>query len=65
MTETDLRLLAVVLREARELAMDCENESEARCSDCMECCGTGVPSGNELLDALDQFKFRASFDSPE
>jgi len=61
MTETDLKLLAVVLREARELALDCEN-----CDGCMEEeCSNNMPSGEKLLIALDQFKFRASFTVPE
>lgn len=53
MTETDLRLLAIVLREARELALDCED------------CSNDLPSGEKLLEALDQFKFKASFVVPE
>ncbi len=58
MTETDLRLLGAVLREARDLALDC-------------CCAwdTGfaddIPNGEKLLDALDQLKFKASFQVPE
>lgn len=59
MTETDLQLLAAVFREARELANEC-GEDGAGCDYC-----EGVPSGGKLIDALDRFKFKASFTVPE
>jgi len=60
MTENDLKLLAVVLRAARELAEDCNSQADG-CFDDDIC----PPSGESLLDALDQFKFKASFAVPE
>lgn len=55
MTDNDLRLLANVLRLSRSLADDVENWWE----------GGDLPNGKPLLDALDQFKFKGSFQVPE
>ena len=67
MTENDLRLLGTIFRLAREMATDVENQHAELCYDeacvCPYCGGIGDAS--PLLDALDQFKFRASFQVPE
>jgi hypothetical protein len=59
MTDNDLKLLATVLREARELAEACGEDGE-----CCDYCD-GCPPGQALLEALDQFKFKATFSVPE
>jgi hypothetical protein len=68
MTETDLRLLGNILRLARDLASGIDEQAMTICDDehC-ECpfCGGERLSGVPLLDALDQFKFRASIAVPE
>jgi len=67
MTENDLRMLGNILRLARELATDVESQHNEPCNDeaCVcPYCG-GVEAAPQLLDALDQFKFKASLQVPE